>query len=316
MTTQARYDTNDIPVKDRFAYWRESVCDSYVKLACETDKRQQFSGSIDVTHYSTLSISKVTGLAHRVERRKSDISASHDAYFLLSLQTAKTARISQSGHSTVLKPGDMALYSSTDPYTLHLTDNFSQSVVQLPASKLISRLPNACMLTARNINGQSGLGKLVRQNILAFSEHINSPDPVLQSLVQETLIDLIATGLATQGKQKKELLLPEQQIILRAKDYIINNLGEPELDRSRVALHIGMSVRRLNEIFAKENTSLSTFIRKMRLNAVADYLRDARFDHMSISEIAFHYGFSNLQHFSNSFRSAFDCTPRAYRAKR
>ncbi|MFK7997319.1 MAG: helix-turn-helix domain-containing protein [Granulosicoccus sp.] len=313
MTTQTRYDTNDMPLRDRFAYWREAVCDSYVKLSCETENRDYFSGRIDVTHHSILSISKVAGLAHSAERRKSDISSSHDAYFLLSLQTGKSAVVSQSGRSTALEPGDMALYYSIEPYTLHLSDNFSQHVVQLPANKLIERLPNAGMLTARNISGQSGLGKLVRQNILAFSEYVNSTDPVLQSLVQETLIDLIATGLASQGVQKAELQLPEQQLMLRAKTYITDNLGDPELDRHQVATHIGMSVRRLNEIFSKQGQSLSTLIRRTRLDAVAADLRDERFSNQSISDIAFRYGFSNLQHFSTTFRTMFDCSPRDYR---
>lgn len=315
MTIQTRYDTNDVPLRERFAFWRESVCDSYVKLACESDNRKQFSGSIEVAHCSTLSISRVSGLAHRVERRKRDIGASNDAYFLLSLQTARSAIVSQSGNSTVLNPGDMALYSSTDPYILQLSDNFSQCVVQLPATKLMDRLPHAHLLTARNINGQSGLGRLVRQNILAFSEHITSPDPVIQSLVQETLIDLIATGLASQGAQKMELAMPEQQVMLRAKAYITSHLSDPDLDRNRVASQVGLSVRRLNEIFAKQNQSVGTLIRSMRLDAAAADLKDRRFNHQSISDIAFRFGFSSPQHFSTAFRSVFNCSPRAYRGE-
>lgn len=316
MDLRTRYDTRDVAPVDRFAYWRESVCDSYVQLGCETENRNNFSGLIDIARYSVLSISKVAGRAHRVERRKRDIRSASDAYFLLSLQTAESSRVTQFGKTALLRPGDMALYSSTDPYTLDLTNDFSKTVVQLPSCKLIERLPNAEMLTARKIDGQSGIGKLVRENVLAFAEHVSSPNPMLQALLQDTLIDLIATGLAAHSADKIELSSPEQHVMLRAKSYIRAHLGDPDLDRNRLASEIGMSVRRLNDIFAKEDESISIFIRRTRLEGASADLRDARFQRHSISEIAFRYGFSNMQNFSTVFRAKFGTSPRAFRAQK
>lgn len=312
---QARYDTEEVDARDRFSFWRDAVCDSYVQLGCETDNRQNFRGLIDISRHSALSISRVSGLAHRVERRKRDINASTDSYFLLSLQTDKTSRITQFGNAALLRTGDMALYSSTDPYALDLAENFSQTVVQLSADKLLDRLPNARVLTARRIDGTQGLGKLVRQNILAFAEHLNSENTTQQELVQETLIDLIATGLAAESQAAVELSSPEQHVLLRAKAMISDNLSNPDLNRDLVARALGMSVRRLNSIFAKEGTSIAGFIRQKRLDGVACDLRDPRYDAQSISEIAFRYGFSNLQSFSTQFRKHFDRSPRAFRTK-
>ena len=187
--------------------------------------------------------------------------------------------------------------------------------MQLPSTRLIERLPNADMLTARKIDGQTGIGKLVRENILAFAEHVNTANPMVQALLQETLIDLIATGLASHGADKIELSSPEQHLMLRAKSFIRGHLGAPDLDRNRVAQEIGMSVWRRNDSFAKEDTSISAFIRRMRLEAVANDLRDSRFQRHSISEIAFRYGFSNLQNFSTLFRNSYGETPRTYRSQ-
>ena len=315
MDIQTRYDTNDVPASERFAYWRESVCDSYVQLGCDTKNRSNFRGLIDIARHSVVSISKVAGLSHTVERRKRDIGAASDSYFLLSLQTAESSSVTQFGKTAVLRAGDMALYSSTDPYTLRLTDDFSKTVVQLPSAKLIDRLPNAEMLTARKIDGQSGIGKLVRENVLAFAEHVNSANPMLQSLLQDTLIDLIATGLAAHGAEKIELSSPEQHVMLRAKSFIRSNLGDPKLDRNLVAAEIGMSVRRLNDIFAKEDDSVAVFIRRMRLDGVATDLKDSRFARVSISEVAYRYGFSNMQNFSTVFRATYGASPRDFRAQ-
>ena len=137
MDIQTRYDTDDVPLKQRFSYWRESVCDSYVQLGCDTKNRHNFKGLIEIARHSVVSISRVAGLAHRVDRRKRDIRSATDAFFLLSLQTAESSTVSQFGKSAHLRPGDMALYSSTDPYSLELTDDFS---------------PNRCTTSDRKID--------------------------------------------------------------------------------------------------------------------------------------------------------------------
>lgn len=316
MDMQTRYNTSDVAARERVAYWRDAVCASYVQLGCDAIETNGFSGSIDIARHSILSISRVAGKAQRVERRSSDIRASTDPFFLLSLQTAKTSRITQFGHTSALNTGDMALYSSTDPYLLELPDDFSQTVVQLPTARLLDRLPHAEMLAAKRIDGQSGIGQLVRQNILAFSDYASSDDPTMQALVQDTLIDLIATGLASRNNTPLELSSPEQQMVMRTKAFVHRNLGDPDLDRNRVAQEMGMSVRRLNDVFSKDGESIASFIRHKRLQAVAADLRDPRFDAQSISEIAFRFGFSNLQNFSTVFRQVYQQTPRDYRNTR
>lgn len=313
MATRTCYNTAAVSPHERFAYWQEAVCDSYVQLGCDTKKKAGFEGVIDIARHTVLSISEVRGKSHVVKRRKRDINKATDAFFLLSLQLDKTARISQFGETAELRSGDMALYSSTDPYQLELTDDFAQMVVQLPKARLLSRLPNAELMVANRIDGNSGLGQLVRENILSLSNYADSPGQTLQALVQETLIDLIATGLASQYGGKANLTCPEQQVMLRVKSFVHNNITDPTLSRQTVADEIGMSVRRLNAIFAKEDASLSVFIREAKFNAVANELRDGRFRHWSISEIACKYGFENFQHFSKAFRQHFDLSPREYR---
>jgi len=246
MTSRIRYDTTDVDITERFAYWQDAVCDSYVYLGCDSYDKRNFQGSIEMERHSVLSISQVSGKAHRVRRRYRDIRRADDAYFLLSLQTNNTSRISQFEHSSLLNPGDMALYSSTEPYMLELSDNFSQTVVQLPKEKLLARLPNADMLVAQKIDGQSDIAKLVYTNIFAFSEFASTPNAVVGSLVQDTLIDMIATGLAVNTTNTLELSSPEQQVLLRAKLLINENFCKPELNRSLVANKLGASVRQLN----------------------------------------------------------------------
>jgi AraC-like DNA-binding protein len=313
MSRTATYSTAEIAPRDRFAYWREAVCASYVQLGCEAAATTGFCGTLEIERHRGLAISKVAGSEHSVLRRPGDIRAASDADFLVSLQMRNSSRLTQSGRTSVLRAGDMAIYDSTRPYVLELGESFSQTVLQFPRERLLARLPAAQTIGGTLIGGRGGLSRLVRESILAFSGHLPSGRSPLAAQLQETLIDLVATGLAAVSGAQAELSSPDRQALLRARAFIADHIREPTLDRSRVAAATGLSVRRLNGLFQAEGTSIGEEIRRKRLATVASALRDPRFGALSISEIAFSCGYTNLQHFSTLFRAAFGRTPRDYR---
>ena len=311
-----RYNTSGLTSADRFAYWHDAICETYVRLGCDAQNRGDFNGSIEIERHSSIEISRITGATHSVMRRKRDIQSSSDEAFLFSLQTAKHARIGQLGNVALLAPGDMALYLTSATYQLDLTDQFSQLVVRVPVGKLLARLPNARALCGKRIDGQAQIGRLIGQNLLAFTEQFTPNNLTLNATLQDTMIDMVASGLASLTMQKVELSSPEQMTLIRAKSFIRENLDNINLNRTIVAGEIGLSVRRLGEIFSKEDQSISGFIRAQRLSQVAANLQDVRFSSLTISEIALRNGFQNFQHFSTLFRKEFGLSPREYRANK
>jgi len=313
MSQNATYSTADIVPRDRFSYWSDAVCASYVQLGCEVARTAGFSGDLEIARFSGLSISKVSGAAHKVIRRPQDIRASSDADFLVSLQTRNSSRLTQFGQVADLLPGDLALYDSTQPYSLELGPDFAQTVFQFPKKRLLDRLPVAQTLGGTRLDGRSDIGRLVRETILGFSEHLDSGNAAMSALLQDTLIDVIATGLAAEADTRLELSSSDRQALLRARTFIADTLSDPDLDRTRVAEAAGLSVRRLNGLFHAEGTSIAGEIRTKRLETVAGRLRDPRFALLSISDIAMSCGFNNLQHFSTLFRKTFGMSARTYR---
>lgn len=315
MKSATHYSTETVAPADRIAYWREAVCESYVKLGCDTRQSRRFSGALDIRHFPNVAVSRVSGAAHSVVRRERDIRTDSNASFLLSVQLQHTSRVSQFGHTAVLQPGDMAIYDSTHPYQLDLSDGFSQTVLQFPKDRILARLPHAQLLGGIRVDGQCGIGKTVAQTIVQLSAQLDDGDTLLSGLLEDTLMDLIATGLASSLQRPVELSSPEQHLLMRARAFIGEHLHDPDLNRAQVARSVGLSVRRLNEVFAKHDTSITADIRQKRLLAVAADLADARFAGRSISEIALARGFSNLQHFSTLFKKFHQCSPKAYRSQ-
>jgi AraC-like DNA-binding protein len=103
--------------------------------------------------------------------------------------------------------------------------------------------------------------------------------------------------------------------LLRARAFIAKHLCNPELDRTAVANETGLSVRRLNELFQLEGSSISREIATARLNRIAADLANSQLSHRSVSEIAYHWGIVNLQSFSRMFRKRFGQTPSEFRAE-
>jgi AraC family transcriptional regulator, positive regulator of tynA and feaB len=96
--------------------------------------------------------------------------------------------------------------------------------------------------------------------------------------------------------------------------FIETHLAEPSLDPSSIASELGISVRHLHRLFARQGDSPADWIRQRRLENSRSDLADVRFRDRTITEIAFLWGFSDSAHFSRSFRKQFGISPRAFRA--
>ena len=307
------FSTVDVSQRDRFAYWREAVCDSYVPLECSSEMPERFHGSIKLHRLSKISASYVGGGQQHVRRRKRDIARATDASFLVSVQLKGNTLIEQDGRQAYLRPGDFALYSSIEPYDLHPPEGFEQLVLQIPREELLARLPNADVLTGRRVSGSGQIGGLASATLSSLVGAIEHTNATVLSCMQDTICDLVATGLASLVETPIALSKPEQQILIRARAFLADNLRDPTLDREMLAAAMGMSVRRLSEIFRHEGAGIAETIREMRLIRIAAEMRDARYRRLTIGEIAFKWGIGNLSQFSRGFRTRFDQTPSEYR---
>lgn len=112
--------------------------------------------------------------------------------------------------------------------------------------------------------------------------------------------------------QKIELKSSDEILMQRIMKIINENLSNPELNVEMLAVNVGMSRvhmhRKLKEL---TNQSARDFIKGIRLRQAAALLSGKK---LTISEVAYAIGFSNLSHFSNSFREFYGMSPKEYLA--
>ena len=66
-------------------------------------------------------------------------------------------------------------------------------------------------------------------------------------------------------------------------------------------------------LFEAEGTSFSQFVLEQRLASAHDMLADWRFDHLTITAVAYAAGFGDLSYFNHTFRRRYGATPREVR---
>lgn len=307
--------TESVRKTEGFAYWREAVCDAYVHLDCQCDRPDDFHGEILLNRLSRLSASFVSGSQQSVRRRRRDIARAGEESFLISLQMQKDGGVLQDGRQARLRPGDFALYSSVDRYNLELPDGFRQLVVQIPRNMLLSRMPDADLMTGIAVSGNSVMGRIIHDSAVRLVSAIDQSPAQIQHALQDTVVDLFVTGLASLRDARYELSRPEQQILLRADAEIRANLQDPDFDRSSLAAILGLSLRRLSELYRSDGRSISSEIRALRLDRIAADLKDSRYARHSIGEIAYRWGIPNQQSLTRMFKERFGKSPREYRSR-
>ena len=119
------------------------------------------------------------------------------------------------------------------------------------------------------------------------------------------------------GKQKQndkisdiEIKSPDEKLMGKVMHTINENLANPALSVEMLAQEIGISRVHLHRKL-KELTNQSTrdLIRNVRLQQAGKLLTEK---HYNISEVAFAVGFTNVAHFSNSFKEFYGVSPTEF----
>ena len=105
------------------------------------------------------------------------------------------------------------------------------------------------------------------------------------------------------------------ELCSQIEQFIEAHLAEPGLSPADVAAAVGLSVRHLQRLFARNGTTAAEWIRERRLEHCRSDLCDPRFSRKSITEISFLWGFSDSAHFSRSFKTRFGASPRIFRSR-
>jgi len=103
---------------------------------------------------------------------------------------------------------------------------------------------------------------------------------------------------------------PIERHLLRAKDYLLSHLDDPEITVDAVANALHVSSRTLNRLFAAEGQTAMRWLWQQRLERSREMLAERKSPR--VAEVALACGFTSFSHFSSAFRRAYSASPSRF----
>jgi AraC-like DNA-binding protein len=317
--------TDSIAPASSSAAWRDAVCDTFVRLECELEKRSPFHGLLEAGAVGDLHVARVKSSPQVVNRTRELAEQASDAFVLLSIQTRGKTLIQQGKNETLLTPGCIAFYDTARPYTLSLPNDFDQIVLHLPRDLVEKSAPGGLDHMAEKLNPSNPFA----QAILALAPQLlriaTAAPTLLAQRTAAAAIELIALALASLANGKEAMLSESRDsvvltsasadsILWRARDAISQHIDDTNLNPAALASQVKVSLRRLQEVFKAQGTTPSDCIWEMRLEYARNLLSAQQNQKDSITTLAYRAGFSDIAHFSRRFRQQFGVSPKEYRS--
>ena len=160
------------------------------------------------------------------------------------------------------------------------------------------------------ISSKGAMGFLACQSLLALQHGAASmEDP--QFLTAAALVgDLVLLALSG----ARDGLSGERSVrlanIARVKKVIQARLHEPDLTLESIAGACKLSLNYVHKLFRDEGCTVSEYLKNERLQRARQMLESPSGCGSTVTRVSLACGFSNMSHFSTSFRRAFSLSPR------
>ncbi|CAN7163181.1 helix-turn-helix domain-containing protein [Pseudarthrobacter oxydans] len=300
-------------VATSFDHWKHLVAESFVPLAAQTADVDGFRGRMRSRVLDRMSIVEVTATSHEVHRTPALIARAHERYFKLNLQLEGTGLLVQDNREAVLRPGDLAIYDTSRPYTLTFEEQARMMVVMFPCDALALPADYVGQLAAVRMAGSAGLSGIVGQFIRQLSENLDVLSGPSGSRLAANALDLVSTMLHAEMDIAPDRMKPQALLAVSIREYIEANLADPLLSPATIAAAHFISTRHLHNVFHESGTTVASWIRSQRLEGARRDLRDPLHAGKSVGAVAAHWGFLDAAHFSRTFRDAFGVPPSDWR---
>ncbi|WP_158575855.1 AraC family transcriptional regulator [Streptomyces corynorhini] len=309
------FRTDDIPVGERFDYWHDLMVNTVCPMEIRTPSTADFQAEMRIVQLGRLVVWPTSLAALKWTRSSRMIRSTDPDYYHLTLPLSGRVDVAQRDHRTVHYRRQMYIVDTYQPFDCRNTGN-SMRGVGLEIPKDLVELPPDTVrrLLAHQISGREGIGAYLADFLTRVAES-PSPRPADAARLGGILTDLLNATLAHNLDVEEELspTARRQSLALSVKAFIRENLGDPSLTASAVAASHHISNSYLHGMFRGEETTVSAWIKQLRLEHIRRDLADPCQRALPISHIAARWGFTHYAVFCRAFRAAYGVPPRDYR---
>ena len=314
-----RVSTDMVDSRSQLQFWREVVCDTFVPFAFEPRRGQsaRFHGEVISEDLGVARLTTVISEPHGLSRPAELVRRSGQDDLLVDVVVRGRVTVRQDERTAVLRPGDLTVYDSARPSAISCPTPFEMVVLQIPREEFalhcLARPETAATATA--IRGDSGVGLLVSSFLRSLAGQAAQLPRHSARRIGVSALELLGASLPTLTDNAVRPSEIQAAHLARARQYMLERLGDPRLTPATVAQALGMSVRYLHALFHAEGTSPARWTTAQRLERASRQLSSPGQRGRTITEIAFGLGFKDGSHFTRTFKGRYGVSPREYRAR-
>lgn len=310
--------TDEVAEGERFAYYREAVCEAFMELVPERGGDAPFAARVECVPLGDGAVNRVRASPHPVNRTRAEIGRSARQCYYLNLQLGAECRISQGGRTIALKAGQVGIFDSARAFALRhpMAADLRVASFWVPHEALDRIAGAGARFDGLMLSDHPRLGPL----IAATARTLNDQAERLTATEARALFDslLRLTALAADGDpptaSHERVLRPAMLHALLA--FVEDRLDDPALSVAAAAAHLGVSKRYVHRLCERTGRSFTEQVVDRRLDrALAALTAPPPVDGRAptVAEIAYGNGFSDLSHFNRRFKARFGATPRELR---
>lgn len=309
--------TASVPDRDKVAYWNDAVSKALVPVTVDPRQDGPFDGRIATGRLGYVQVSTLEADAHRVSRTPALIARSPEALVAVGLQVSGTAVFRHDGGRMEVGEGDLVVYDTTRPYSFDHPRRFALHVFQLPRYVLGVPDVDIRQVMGSVIGTGDGVGAMVLPFLSALASSVDGHRPAVADRLAGNVVDLVATLIAERAHPGTgDVDSARGHLLLRVRDHINRNLGDPDLSPESIARAHRISLRYLHRLFEGEGTTVGRLVQRRRLEECSRELARHGRTSPTVSAVAQRWGFVNPAHFSRAFRAAYGVSPREWRTLR
>lgn len=315
------WSTETLPTRQQFAYWREVIFEAFAAL----DPRSigpgtGFTSSATIQQLGDFNVARISSAPQTVARDFSHIRIDPQERLFVNLQLSGDCYVRQGNRDAHVPEGSFSIVDIQRPYLLRFDGPFELLSIRVPREQLMPLVSAPNAITARAIDGSTGVGRVAVQYMRALAEagDMLEPRPFDDDL-HEHLCSHLCGLIARASGDSRPLAKAHggatecsESFVRSAKAYAVSALADPDLAVDTIARRFGVSVRYVHKAFTSADTTAAAWIRSERLRRCAQDLANPA-DKRLVSAIASRWGFSDIPHFTKAFSATFGSSPSRFR---
>ncbi|MEV7193312.1 helix-turn-helix domain-containing protein [Streptomyces sp. NPDC093510] len=316
--------SDSVPPEERFGWWGELKSASPIATTLRSDYTDDFPVAVDHVDLGAATLTTMSYPSAEVRRTARHIRKGDPGSLQVSLTLQGLSGFEQAGRNVQFGAGHFLLYESSSPFEGWMRqggggDPTRSIVATLPLHLLPFPVDRLSDLVSRPLSSREGFGALLAQFMHQVTDDVGQfgSGSGAADRLTHTLVDLVG-HLAAQHLDRADELPVESRkrtLLLRVQSHVRRHLRDPGLNPDSIAAAHHISTRYLHRLFQEQGLTVSSWIRRLRLERCHRVLADPAFAAVPVGVVAARWGFPQPAVFTRAFRATYGLTPSEVRAR-